>query len=871
MNILKKLTNNYLKLNKKRTIVTIIGIILSGAMISAVATLAVTFQKFMLQTEIAYSGAWEVVLENVKAEDIKYVEQNTKFEETMLMAPYAMAQNTFSDEKFIYIEQYSKQALEKMGETLQKGRFPENSNEIVLSSSFFDGKEKEPQIGDRITLPLGKRISKEGLELKGSPEEEGETFVSTESKTFTICGIISRPRFERSEDCYTAGITLLDPDKIDPDSTVNIGVITKNPKNIYEDCEQIAEALGLYTISNVSQEKIYMLDYHTGVLMYKGISNDNGFMAMLYSVCGVLILVIMIGSILVIYNSFAISVSERKRQFGMLSSVGATKKQIKRSVIYEGMTLGLIGIPLGILSGIGGIWVTLKIVNHLLQPILNQSNWSLELVVSWPSIIVAALLIVVTIYMSVIIPAKRASRITPIEAIRQTDDIKEVKPNKVKTPKFIRRLFGIEGDLALKNLKRSKKRYRTTVISLIISIVLFITVSGFTGYLFKGFDSMYVTVDYDYAIGVRAENQEKSKQIAKEIEQLDGVERCSIIEQLYTTALIPEEKMDTRLIEAITDPKTGMTSYMDKQEDGTYLLPTQMISLNEAEQQRYGKEIGIKEWKNNEAVLINYTNSLYALQVETDVTKYKEKEDFPIQIFNKEKQSYEKNPITLVKVTDKMPFGIDNTTPSVLLVVTEQTLAQYREKEQTPSEGYTLTAKVNKDTLRQKTIDKEIETIQQKYPDATIMINNIAEMIQSQKNLKLVIQIFLYGFIALISAIGIANIFNTISTNIALRRREFANLKSVGMTDKSFKKMLDLECVFYGTKALLYGLPLGILLCYMINQGFGNLATFIFQLPWDAIIIAMIAVYAVVFITMLYASNKVKKENIIDVLRDDNV
>ena len=166
---------------------------------------------------------------------------------------------------------------------------------------------------------------------------------------------------------------------------------------------------------------------------------------------------------------------------------------------------------------------------------------------------------------------------------------------------------------------------------------------------------------------------------------------------------------------------------------------------------------------------------------------------------------------------------------------------------------------------------EQIEKIQDDFPDVELFVSNISEQLQMQNNLKLVIQIFLYGFIVLISAIGIANIFNTISTNILLRRREFANLKSVGMTDKQFKKMLNLECLFYGTKALLYGLPIGIFICFLLNLSFSNAVRFIFVLPWDAIIISVISVYIIVFVTMIYSSKKVKRENIIDVLRDDNI
>ena len=170
-----------------------------------------------------------------------------------------------------------------------------------------------------------------------------------------------------------------------------------------------------------------------------------------------------------------------------------------------------------------------------------------------------------------------------------------------------------------------------------------------------------------------------------------------------------------------------------------------------------------------------------------------------------------------------------------------------------------------------KSVDKQVNEIIEEAQNLHIDYYNVAKELEAEKNLKLVIQIFLYGFIVLISAIGVSNIFNTISTNINLRRREFANLKSIGMTDKQFKRMLDLECIFYGTKALLYGLPIGILICYLMNKGFANAIEFIFALPLKEILIAIVVVYVIVFVTMIYSSRKVKKENIIDVLRDENI
>lgn len=418
-------------------------------------------------------------------------------------------------------------------------------------------------------------------------------------------------------------------------------------------------------------ERIYDIDYNTYVLAYKGVNESIGFNAMLFSVCGILIAVIAVGSILVIYNSFAISVSERKKQFGMLSSIGATKKQIKKSVIYEGAILGMIGIPLGVLSGIGGIWVTLKIVNGLLQPIFKNIQgyeWSQDMVISWIAILLAVVLMALTIYLSVIIPAKRASKITPIEAIRQSDDIK-VKAKKLRTPKFMRKLFGMEGTIALKNLKRSKKRYRTTVISLIISIVLFISVSGFVGYMYNGFDSLYETVDYDYSISIYGNSQpEKKEELKNRVEKLDCIDKLSILEETYFQITIPEDKLDSNIQKAMQGNK-DLQRMLTKSEQG-YVIDFQLIALNENQMEQYLKEVGVTSLKENQMILINYVDLLSSAKIEGNLTHYKENEVLPIS--HSDVKVGEKE---IIKVTDKMPFGIQNIMyPKLIAITTQQGL-----------------------------------------------------------------------------------------------------------------------------------------------------------------------------------------------------
>ncbi len=203
MNILKRLTTNYLKKNKKRTLVTIIGIILSGAMITAVATLAVSFQGFLLDVEISQDGAWEAIFKDVDTNDIEKIENDNRFSKTMLMTPVGMAKNTYSDDQFLYIKAYDKNALENMKIRLIEGSLPQNENEIVLSRSFFDGKENEPKIGDTITLDIGKRMS-EGHELISEKLEENETFIHEKTLNYVVCGKIEKPDFESSRDAYTS-------------------------------------------------------------------------------------------------------------------------------------------------------------------------------------------------------------------------------------------------------------------------------------------------------------------------------------------------------------------------------------------------------------------------------------------------------------------------------------------------------------------------------------------------------------------------------------------------------------------------------------------------------------------------------------------
>lgn len=866
MNILKKLTKEYLKMNKKRTLVTIIGVILTGAMISGVTTLGFSFQNFLVETQKQDSGDWEASFAKIKYSNVQYIENNNEIKDDFVVKPIFEGPN-FADienETTTKLMAYEQKAIDNMHILLTEGTYPTNENEVIIPDRYL-GTNKNVKVGDTIKLAIDGPT-----EIKLGEEQNPEEFTM---KDFKVVGISDNSRL--SGGSYYKIVTKLDRETLTDDSIINISINAKNSNKIYEITEDIAGKLNLYENEEAQKEN---LTYNNSLLMYKGVNNEDRFNTMLIGVCAILILVIGIGSIIVIYNSFAISVSERKKQFGMLASIGATKKQIKKMVLYEGLIVGAIGIPLGILSGIVGIGITLKVVDGLISPMFATTGLQahFEMIISYPALILAAIIIAITIYLSVFVPAKKASKISPIEAIRGFGDIK-IKARKVKTPKFLRKIYGIEGDMALKNLKRSRKRYRTTVISLTISIVLFLTFNGFVTYMFQGFDALYMSVPYDYEVtAYSTKNYETTKEINNRLLAVGGTTKAVSESMLYASTTIDNNNASKSLKNIIKDNASLKNTYEYNKEQEKGRIPTYIISLNKSEFDSYCKQAGVENLQNDSCILVNFVDGLYMYKAQFEIFSYKPGDKIKLDVgstmYDPDDANYKNIPniekeLTIQKATDITPYGVPNISGYAILVVNEETFNNIDNQ----SDDIEAQIELLFETDDVAALSNNIEDIMKDYKDTYYFGYDVKEQAQLMRNLKLIIEIFLYGFIVLISLIGVSNIFNTITTNVNLRRREFANLKSIGMTDKAFNKMMNLECLFYGTKSLLWGLPIGCAMCYLLSKAFESEIMFMFKIPWSSIAIVIVAVYLIVFMTMKYAKGKIKKENIIDVLRDDNI
>ena len=622
-------------------------------------------------------------------------------------------------------------------------------------------------------------------------------------------------------------------------STIDISVLYKSPKEYEKATKDICKTLNLDF-----DEDIYV---NSDFLRFQGVMSD-GMLRVLYAIAGVVIFIIVVSSVFVIRNSFSISVAEKNRQYGMLSSVGATSKQIRRNVIFEGMVIGLIAIPLGILLGIVAIMILLKIVNYLLADMLSGLGFTYS--INLLAVLISVAISIITIYLSCLIPARRAAKISPIESIRGNNDIK-IKAKKLKTSKLTKKLFGIGGVIASKNLKRSKKKYRTTVISLVISIFIFISLSSFLTLGTK--TSQFYYMDFKFNMYVHSLS-DGNTQIYEKISKLGNIDNSAYCYQssLDIDNIKYASEFGKKFLE--NDPQPSGIAFM---------------VYNNEYFKKYIKEIGLKESDYKTAVILLDYDTFYNEDGSKTVDRlYSLKPGDTVNVKSGDKEKT----LTISKFTDVKPMGQEAVYyDHGIIVVSEDYIKEVFKEDVNNSDYYHLSDLFIKSSKPQELENTLNDLIKQGGDYYGLTVFNYETYMKQEQRMLLVVKIFLYGFITVITLIGVTNIFNTITTNMILRSKEFAMLKSVGMSSKEFNKMIRLESIMYGTKSLLIGIPLGILGSYGMYKAFAQGIDLGYTLPLPAIIISIIFVFIIVGITMKYSLNKINKQNIIETIRKDNI
>lgn len=932
MNLMKKLTLKNLKLNRKRTIVTIVGIILATALLSALVTLVSSFQYSVIEYQKQKGGDFHVKFSNVKMSELSEFKNNRNIEstfETMGMGFAKLDGCKNEDKPYAYVMATDEAGFERGCFKLIEGRMAKNEDEIVIPRHLKTNGRIDIKVGDEITLDVGKRYdsnTESVISENCAYEHEAETLTDNVTKHYKVVGIMERPGYGM-EDYSAAGYTFVtysdelaaidNGSKSEADTTLTVysrytQKALRNKDAVTADIIGVDEKLfakaNNSSVEMTAEESDRFLKemenakydiYINGFLIsYECVFPIDGTFKALFTVAAVVALIIILTSVYCIKNSFNISITEKIRQYGMLASVGATRRQIKSSVKTEAAMLGVVGIPVGTMSGILASLILVKVVNALSAGWLN---FALSFHTSLPALILAVILSIATIYFSATGSARRAAKVTPLEAIRNTKEIK-IKSAKLKTPAIIGRIWGIGGVISYKNIKRNKKKYRTTVTSIVICSVTFIVISYFMSMAFSVVGMSYASVDYNIGINMSCKKDLDIEKLSELLSGIEGAEDYLVGAGYYFDVDKPEytkeygeycgqlyddseDVSQEFLITVLNDKsydKYASDAGIKNADTGAILVNKGTFDVYNEKSSKYVKEeMELYKYKAGDTIRCGYNVYEDAVDddnaVEGDTESSTEDNSGYVDEETINKGVRKTVDVTIAGVTDKVPTCYNGYGNTSLLFMNQKGFESLWADGKSGNEfkpgnaiysAYVVAENADEyqDTLEKETAENP------EYSQISFYVSNMDKQMRDEKSLFTLLGVFAYGLIVVIALIGITNIINTLSTGMELRSREFATLRSIGMTDKQFAGMVRLESVFISVKALVIGVPLGILisylLCVMMNRMGGAI---IYKPPYKAIILCIVVVIMLIYAIMKLSMTKLRHNNIIETIKNENL
>lgn len=886
MQILNRLTIRNLKLNKRRTIVTIIGIILATALLTAVATMAVSLKESVTLRSKKVDGDFHLLLYDMTDKEKESVINNRQVEsyyETHEVG-YGVLDGCVNDSKpYVYIEALDSDTFEKAEINVTSGRLPEDDSEIVISSHIKTNGGVKYNLGDKITFDIGDRTYNGKKLYQNDTYREDEQLEDKQTKTYKVVGICDRLPYgeePRTAPGYSV-ITLAN--KADTSLNKSDIYLRFNKKALKDRYDLTADILGvdktLFNKLNSGKledkeiqtlksqlDKTHSYYINNSLIKYEAFYDSS--VAFVYNMAAVVMVIIIITSAVCISNSFAISINQKTKQYGMLASIGATPRQIRKNVFFEAAFMGVIGIVAGIGGGLSASYILVVLSNKML---IDTFEMSIVYAPSLLGVLLSIVLAIVTIVLSALVPAIRASRMSPIMAINHSEDIK-IKSKSLKTPKLIGKVWGEGGVLAYKNMKRNKRKYRVITISIALSVSTFIALYGFMSLLTESVNR-YANDKIDLRVYMSSyksmsvdEANKKVSNIVNRINNETNITDFTFARGFY--ASLKDEPKYSSDYKEVNKYEAGLA-----ENNGYYIS---IISLGNEEYGKYIKKLGIsKETAQSGGILVDntyqYINNgndikyfnIYDGYKAGDVLTYRIDTSNSSKSLDNSKSSDDTTlyDIRIVALSNERPFGYDNAYTSYgYLIVSDD----YMNRIDTKNTDSTL-LNINCDDP-----DKAQDILVNEFNIGQNYIFNAAQERRNDEKLILTMKIFLYGFIAIVSLIGITNIFNTVTTGMELRGKEFAMLQSIGMTKKEFDKMIRLESVFYGSKALIIGVVSGTILSYVIYISAGE-SQLKYTLPLLAIVMSVIVVIILLLGIMKYSIAQIRKQNIIETIRNENI
>lgn len=882
MNIIHKVTLQTLKKNKRRTVITILGTAVAVAMVTALSVLSASFMGLYRAEAVLAYGNYHMMFSGIDARAMPVLEEYENAENINYSCNkgYALLPGTVNaTRRQLMVVAYNPNGLADLKLNLLAGRLPEAPGEILLSENFMYTQGDNFALGQTLTLDSGHytyEFSDETGVLHtqvvrgGSFVEEVFNWQSEGAREYTIVGYAPLRHLEQGYQNTFTALTVFDPAQTSLGNTLAMDawVRVKNANSaVYPQGEALgAQLAGLY--GGYDEEP----SFNTDLLAADGVLRNNTRQMVIYPFVGMLLFIVLAGSVSLIYNAFSISLAERVRALGMLAGVGATRRQKRQSVLFEALVVGAFAVPAGVLGGIAGIGVTLWLLGEAIGRAFAFST-PMRMVVSLPAVLFTVLFSAFMLLLSALFPAVRAAKISPVSAMRSGGITRVAR---VRPARLTRRLLGFEGELGLKNSKRNRKRYLAILSSLVISVVLFLSVAG--GMKMVRQSGRLVITEMNHSVQTQLYPTDPSltfAQLQQEVASLRALPDAGVMDAFYPLLLqarLPADKISERAAKALPPPS----------EANEYEFSAEVYGLEEETLLRYCEAIGV------DASLLAGENA--AILLSTLPTRTEEGGWAQMQATTLQPEDTVQTTYNLYEGQDtgagsyNVPWriaAVTGTPPGVFreaagpvntfVLVTPLHNLEALARQVYNDEGHSIRfIEIYSHTQNPAGLYEALEALpsNEQYSQSNY---NVEENTAQRRTILFIIEVFTYGFVALITLVCAANIFNTVSTDIALRTREFALLRSAGLSRKGFNRMLDCETFFYGVKALAIGLPASILVSYalyrVLMRGFEFGA---FSPPVSAYLIAVLGVFAIVGASMLYARRKVGGLNIAETLKNEN-
>ena len=825
----KQLTGKYLKVNKKRSILTIIGIVLSVALISTIGLFFNGIQEAEIESAKNQYGSFHLIFTKVDENLASKIMSNPKVSKSGF---YTMGEHVKIGGKLTVNEIIATdKALELFPYKTKEGRLPQNEDEAAVEKWVLGYIDKDAKVGSEIKFNNKKYI------LTGILEDNVQSQIDN------------------------SGVLLSKKNNITKENAALLVEI--NSKTNLKSAISELKALGK---KDTVMENTYLL-------LMLGVGSGGSGLAGLYGVIAIIIGIVMISTIAVIYNSFQISVVERIKQFGLLRAVGATPKQIRKIVVREASLLAAIAIPLGLLCGV----IAINGISFVFKLIGGDSVLPMKISISTMVMVISGGVGLVSVYISALIPAFFAGRISPLVAISSRASITKDKIKRRKS-KIIGKIFGFEGVMADKNIRRNRKRYRVTVFSIVISVVLFIT--------FKAFMDMTLTIgntlneSQNIHFSVVRDTKGTNEGLTIDSKIIENIKACKSVDKIYP--IYDSYYFDIAMsrsneVKEIQDMKKIYTQINTNGSEKTLLKGSisiydrnsietakKYLSSGKIDEEKLNKENGVIIIKKNRVYNDNTKKTYYG-----PIADVKVGDEIDLQYNELQKNTLEfgKGKVSKVKVmavVDEEPFNFRGNQEGLKIITTEEVGKKLIGKNEIKPINLNIVIKDIKNETAAKT---EIESAIK--PNASLSLINNIDQNRNGKSAMLIVKILIYGFVVVVSLIGSVNIINTLTTNIILRKREFAALKSIGLTQKGLKKTIVLEGLLYSIMGTIYGSVIGCGFSYLIFKGLGSVRELGFRIPWSAIGIAGSAALFIGYLSVLAPLSRIKNENLIEAIRED--